>query len=311
MSEPAISVRDLSKAFGTQPVLDGVSFEVPRGQTFAFLGRNGAGKTTTIRILLGLLSADGGTVSVAGHDPTHSAMELRRRVGYLAEDQQMYPWMTPVELCRFLQPFYPTWDMRLADDYLERFELPRHTRIGRLSKGHSVKLGLTVALAHRPAVAILDDPALGLDTIARKEFNRDLVVHLQAAGCTVLYSSHLLDEVEAVADAVAILDRGQIVRHAPTDALRDDVKRIILPLEAAADVAPPAPPSRLLDARRHGERLAATIEGAPDFVARLSGSGIEHDVIDLSLDEIFEAYVIGRPQEWPRAGTKLTVGPSE
>src|SRR5207249_529212 len=135
----------------------------------------------------------------------------------------------------FLRPFYPTWDARLADDYLDRFGLPRHTRIGRLSKGESVKLGLAAALAHRPEVAVLDDPAMGLDPIARKEFNRDLIEHLQAAGRTVLYSSHLLDEVEAVADAVAILDRGRIVRFAETDALRDDVKQVVLPAEAASD----------------------------------------------------------------------------
>src|SRR5262249_49918410 len=156
------------------------------------------GKTTTLRLLLGLLPADEGMVRVLECDPSEEPLALRRRVGYLAEDQAMYPWMTPLELCRFLEPFYPTWDRRRADDFLDRFELPRHRRIGRLSKGQSVKLGLAVALAHRPELAILDDPALGLDPIARKEFNRDLIEHLQTAGCTVIYSSHLLEEVESV-----------------------------------------------------------------------------------------------------------------
>src|SRR5262249_37993113 len=157
---------------------------------------------------------------------------------------------------------YPTWDQTLADEYLDRFELPRHVRIRRLSKGQSVKLGLAVALAHRPQVAILDEPALGLDPIARKEFNRDLIEHLQAAGRTVLYSSHLLDEVEALADAVAILHHGRIVRHAETDALRDDVKQIILSA-AAASVVPR--PTGLLDVRRSGDDIAVVVDGAGPF----------------------------------------------
>ena len=209
-------------------MLQNVSLSIPAGQTLALLGRNGAGKTTMIRILLGVLPADSGVCRLGGVDPAVDPLKVRSNVGYLAEDQTMYGWMTPVELCRFLAPFYPTWDMKLARDSLDRFEIPSHTRIGRLSKGQAVKLGLVVALAHRPAIVILDDPAMGLDPIARKEFNRDLVEHLQTSGCTVLYSSHLLDEVEAVADAVAILDRGKIVRTGTTDRLRDEVKQIVL-----------------------------------------------------------------------------------
>ncbi|MCA9017568.1 MAG: ATP-binding cassette domain-containing protein, partial [Planctomycetaceae bacterium] len=203
MSESAIKIHQVHQQFGAKIVLDNVSLEIPRGQTLALLGRNGTGKTTLIRILLGLLKPDSGFVEVDGCDPSREAVELRRRVGYLAEDQTMYGWMTPIELCHFLAPFYPAWNQTLADDYLARFHIPRHQRIEQLSKGQNVKLGLTLALAHQPNVVILDDPALGLDTIARKEFNRDLIEHLQAAGRTVLFSSHLLDEVEAVADAVA------------------------------------------------------------------------------------------------------------
>jgi ABC-2 type transport system ATP-binding protein len=297
MNEPALSIRNLRKSFGSKAVLEDVTLEVPRGQTFALLGRNGAGKTTLIRILLGLIPADGGTIRVVGRDPAIEPIELRRRVGYLAEDQVMYGWMTPIELCRFLEPFYPTWDMRIAQDYLDRFEVPWHGRIRQLSKGQTVKLGLAVALAHRPELAILDDPAIGLDPIARKEFNRDLIEHLQAEGRTVVYSSHLLDEVEAVADSVAILHKGRIARHAPTDVLREEIKQIVLPLDAADAVSPPA---GLLDVRRHDDRIVVTVDGAGPFIEALAANGIDHEVIDLSLDDIFEAIVIGRPQGWPR-----------
>jgi ABC-2 type transport system ATP-binding protein len=297
MSEPALTIRNLRKNFGPKTVLEDVTLEVPRGQTFALLGRNGAGKTTLIRILLGLIPADGGSTRVLNRDPAREPIELRRHVGYLAEDQVMYGWMTPIELCRFLEPFYPSWDMQTAGDYLDRFEIPRHVRIRTLSKGQTVKLGLAVALAHRPELAILDDPAIGLDPIARKEFNRDLIEHLQAEGRTVVYSSHLLDEVEAIADSVAILHNGRIVRHAPTETLREEVKQIILPLDAADVLSAPA---GLLDVRRHDDRFLVTVDRAKAFLEQVAASAIEHEVIDLSLDDIFEAFVIGRPQGWPR-----------
>jgi ABC-2 type transport system ATP-binding protein len=287
----------MRKSFGSKVVLEDVSLEIPRGQTFALLGRNGAGKTTLIRILLGLMPADGGSARLLERDPASEPIEVRRRVGYLAEDQVMYGWMTPIELCRFLEPFYPTWDMEIAQDYLDRFEVPWHGRIRQLSKGQTVKLGLTVALAHRPELAILDDPAIGLDPIARKEFNRDLIEHLQAEGRTVVYSSHLLDEVEAVADAVAILHNGRIARHAPTEVLRDEVKQIVLPLDAVDSVRPPAD---LLDVRRYDDRIVVTVDRAAPFIETLAANGIDHEVVDLSLDDIFEAIVIGRPQGWPR-----------
>ena len=295
MSDSVVSVRGLRKAFGSHVVLEDVTFDVPSGQTFALLGRNGAGKTTMIRTLLGLLSADAGTIRVAGCDPAAESVELRRRVGYLAEDQSMYDWMTAVELCHFLQPFYPQWDAKLADRYLERFELPRHVRIERLSKGQTVKLGLAVALAHAPQVAILDDPALGLDPVSRKEFNRDLVEHLQAEGRTVIYSSHLLDEVEAVADVVAILDRGRIVRQGTTESLREEVQRMVLPQEVVRHQ--PAP-SGLLDARRHGEKFEVVVDGATRFISELAKAGHSIQSTEMTLDDIFEAFVIGRPQAW-------------
>jgi ABC-2 type transport system ATP-binding protein len=296
MTEPVIQIEQLVKTFGSRNVLQNVSLRIPAGQTLALLGRNGAGKTTMIRILLGLLPADSGICRLGGVDPAVDPVKVRSNVGYLAEDQTMYGWMTPAELCRFLAPFYPTWDSNLARDSLDRFEIPSHTRIGRLSKGQVVKLGLVVALAHRPAIVILDDPAMGLDPIARKEFNRDLVEHLQTSGCTVLYSSHLLDEVEAVADAVAILDRGEIVRTATTDRLRDEVKQIVLAFDSLAEAPQP---EGLLDVRRHDDRVAIITDQAARYIQQLSVSGIDHNVVDLSLDEIFEAYVIGRPHDWP------------
>jgi ABC-2 type transport system ATP-binding protein len=138
---------------------------------------------------------------------------------------------------------------------------------------------------------ILDDPALGLDPIMRKQFNRDLITHLQGEGRTVFYSSHLLYEVEPVADEVAILDQGRLVRQAETEVLRRDVKQIVLRAEAFVGVRRDL---QILDERTDGDSVAATIERSERAIELLTRDGIEHRVVDLNLDEIFEAYVAGR-----------------
>jgi ABC-2 type transport system ATP-binding protein len=301
MNESAIELQGLCKSFRTTDVLRGVNLRVERGKTFAFLGRNAAGKSTTIRILLGLLKSSSGSVRVLGIDPQVDPLELRRRVGYLAEDQTMYGWMRVEEIVRFVAPFYPTWDHDLAFKYLRDFELPLRTRIKHLSKGQNVRLGLVLALAHRPELVILDDPALGLDPIMRKQFNRDLITHLQGEGRTVFYSSHLLYEVEPVADEVAILDEGRIVRQADTEFLRRDVKQLVMERDAFSLVHRDL---GVLDERIDGDRIAVTVERAESAMTLLGREGIEYRPSDLNLDEIFEAYVAGRCGETSAADAK-------
>ena len=288
---PAIDLQAVHKSFGRNHVLRGVSLRVEPGQTFAFLGRNGAGKTTTIRLLLGLMQWDDGALRVLGLDPSTDAHALRDRIGYLAEDQTMYGWMRVEEIVRFVAPFYTNWDHDLARQYLQEFELPLRTKIKHLSKGQNVRLGLVLALAHRPELVVLDDPALGLDPIMRKQFNRDLISHLQGEGRTVFYSSHLLYEVEPIADVVAILDKGQLVRQSDTETLRADVKQIIVPREHSGAIETSM---RVLDRREDGEEIAFVVENAVMATQSLQHKGAPHRVVELNLDEIFEAYVAGR-----------------
>jgi ABC-2 type transport system ATP-binding protein len=291
MNDAVIDLQAVYKSFRSSEVLRGVSLQVARGKTFAFLGRNAAGKTTTIRMLLGLLKRDDGAIRVLGIDPQKEPIELRRRVGYLAEDQTMYGWMRVDEIVRFVAPFYPTWDHELAAKYLRDFELPLRTRIKHLSKGQNVRLGLVLALAHRPELVILDDPALGLDPIMRKQFNRDLITHLQGEGRTVFYSSHLLYEVEPVADEVAILDQGRVLRQAETEVLRRDVKQIIIGEDLLRDARTGL---KILDERADGSHVAIIVEGAERAIGVLRRESANFRVVDLNLDEIFEAYVAGK-----------------
>ena len=288
-----IQMSGVVKHFGRKPVLEGVNLSVPAGQTFAFLGRNGAGKTTSIRMLLGLIKPDAGTVRVLGRDPQAEPTEVRSRVGYVAEDQAMFGWMRVRQIISFVKPFYPSWDDKWAGELAAKFELPMETKVRHLSKGQGVRLALLLALAHRPELVILDDPTLGLDPIMRKEFLRDLVTYLQGERVTVFFSSHLLYEIEPVADAVAILDRGRIVRQASTEELRTKVKRLIMPADAQAMVHElPG----VLDVVRSGRQLAVVVEDGAIASAALEREGVAFQEMDLNLDEIFEAYVIGRKE---------------
>ncbi len=300
--QPVIEMRGVTKSFGKKPVLRGVDLSVPPSQTFAFLGRNGAGKTTSIRMLLGLLKPDAGDVRVLGFDPQTDAIEIRRRVGYVAEDQQMFGWMRVEQLLSFIAPFYPTWDASLARELSDRFELPMRTRVRHLSKGQGVRVALLLALAHRPKLVILDDPTLGLDPIMRKEFLRDVVTHLQGENVSVFFSSHLLYEIEPVADSVVILDHGKVVRQAATEDLRAQVKRFIVP--AAAEQTVVSMPG-ILDVNRAGRQTSIVVENAEAARRALAAAGIDAQELDLNLDEIFEAYVIGRRKEVPNAETPL------
>jgi len=299
---PVIEMRGVAKSFGSKAVLRGLDMSVSAGQTFALLGRNGAGKTTAIRTLLGLLKPDAGEIRVLGLDPAHAPLEVRRRVGYVAEDQTMFGWMRVGQLMSFIAPFYPTWDATWARELSERFELPQKTRMKHLSKGQQVRVALLLALAHRPQLVVLDDPTLGLDPIMRKEFLRDLVTYLQGERVTVFFSSHLLYEVEPVADAVVILDHGRVVRQAATEDLRASVKRLVAGTEGA-EVLRGLP--GLLDFSDHGRQVSAVVQDIASARPVLANAGIAAQEIDLNLDEIFEAYVIGRTKERPDAKPDL------
>jgi ABC-2 type transport system ATP-binding protein len=299
--QAVIEMHGVRKSFGSKAVLQGLDMAVPPGQTFAFLGRNGAGKTTTIRMLLGLLHPDQGHVRVLGLDPRKEPLEIRRRVGYVAEDQAMFGWMRVGQLLSFIAPFYPTWDGKWAKELSDRFELPLKTRVRHLSKGQGVRVALLLALAHRPKLVILDDPTLGLDPIMRKEFLRDLVTHLQGENVSVFFSSHLLYEIEPVADSVVILDHGRIVRQGPTEELREKVRRLIAPTEAEAALR------RLpgiLDFSRNGRQATVVVQDIAAARPVLLAEGLTATEVELNLDEIFEAYVIGR-KEGPDATTPL------
>jgi ABC-2 type transport system ATP-binding protein len=223
-----VNVVDLSRRFGRTLALDGVDLRVEEGSVFGLVGENGAGKTTLIKHVLGLLKAQRGSVRVFGRNPVRDPVDVLARVGYLSEDRDLPDWLRVGELLRYLRPFYPTWDDAYAEELRQQFDLDPFARIKTLSQGQRARTGLLAALSYRPALLVLDEPSTGLDPIVRREILSAIIRTIAEEGRTVLFSSHLLDEVERVADHVALLDRGRIVLSQPLEAIKATHRRLTL-----------------------------------------------------------------------------------
>jgi ABC-2 type transport system ATP-binding protein len=219
-NDPIVLV-EVEKRFGRKRVLRDLTLMVPRGSTTALLGRNGAGKSTLIRILAGLLPRDGGEARVIGIDPGRKPKQVKALTGYVPEATPFHPkWRVKdaIEMSRAFRG--RTWDDAEEGRLIEAFALSPKERIGSLSKGYKAKLALLLALAHKPEVILLDEPASGLDPIVRREVLASLVDAIHGEGRTVLLSSHLMEDVERLADRVAFLAGGKIVLEGETEEVR-------------------------------------------------------------------------------------------
>ena len=227
MSE-ILKVDSLRKSFGRKKVLQGLSLSLEKGEVCGLLGRNGEGKTTLIRILMGVIPADGGRVIYQGRPVSYVDAAYKRTIGYIAEDNIFYERMKVGELMRFNASFFPSWSRQKADDYLNRFSLGKYDRIRNLSRGMKLKLGLAVALAAAPELLLLDDPTSGLDVPTRHDFLRNIIQEITDAGTTVLFATHLVHEIEKILDHLAILHGGRMALDVNFEAFRETIKKVSL-----------------------------------------------------------------------------------
>lgn len=210
---------NVTKRFGGREVLAGVDLALPAGTVTVLLGANGAGKSTLLRLLLGLERADAGELCVAGLDPYRSAGEVRRRVGYVPDQPDVYDWMSPKELYGFLAPQYPRWSRELEERLVARLAVPRTTRFAALSRGEAAKAMLVAALAPQPDLYLLDEAFGGLDALVRDEMLAVFVEEAQLAHRAALVVTRELDVAARLADRVAVLNEGRITVSADLEEL--------------------------------------------------------------------------------------------
>jgi len=289
---PIVDIRRVTRQFGNKTALDSISLTVPRGGVFGLIGGNGAGKTTLIKHVLGMLKAQSGTVRVFGLDPVQNPVGTLGRIGYLSEDRDLPNWMRVGELMRYTQAFFPNWDEAYAEELRQAFDLDSNAKVKNLSRGQRARAGLLVALAHRPELLVLDEPSSGLDPVVRRDILGAIIRTIADEGRTVFFSSHLLDEVERVADRVAIIHQGRIMLTAPMDEIKDTHRRVTLRFGQPVD----RPPSLVGTLSYEGQGVEWTYicSGESDQLRRAAealGATVVGDAA-LTLDEIFVSRIL-------------------
>ncbi len=307
-AEAVVAVHELSKAFGDFVAVDGVSFEVDRGEVVGYLGPNGSGKTTTMRMLLGLLRPTSGSASVLGYDVVTDAERIRPRVGYMSQRFALYEDLTVLENLRFYGGVYGLDASRLATRQAAMLELTGLSgrpdeRAGELAGGWRQRLALGIALIHEPELMFLDEPTSGVDPEARRAF-WDVIYTLAEAGKTVFVSTHYMDEAEHCG-RLAILDHGHLLAmDTPTALKRDVVRGDAWEIVPPGDVAPALVLRSLLElpgvtrAEVLGEVLHAITEPGRYGADALAGALSEHPGVvveagEASLDDVFSLLIGG------------------
>ncbi|WP_249352531.1 MULTISPECIES: ABC transporter ATP-binding protein [unclassified Rudaea] len=227
-----ICVRRLSKRYDARQVLNDVSLSIEPGSVLGLIGRNGAGKSTLIRTMLGLIEPDIGTAEIFGERALAMSDRAKERLAYVPQQPDALAWMKVGTMLDYVARFYPTWDADFARNMLDRWQLPRDALLGKLSPGERQRIDLVRALAIRPQLLVLDEPAAALDPAARRELLAEIAVRAADAGTTVLFSTHIVSDLERVASRIVFLHQGRVLLDAPADEIKERFARLIVPKDA-------------------------------------------------------------------------------
>jgi ABC-2 type transport system ATP-binding protein len=294
MTELIIETSQLVKSFKGRHALRGLDLRVPVGSVFGFLGRNGAGKTTTIKTLMGLLRCDSGIARVFGIPVTDAdrSAGIRRRIGFVTEDKELFPYMTVEQIIRFTRPFFPKWRDDLEHRYLKMFELPPKSRIPDLSKGMRSKLMLLLAISRGAELLILDEPTDGLDPAATEDVLGELAAIAASGGTTMFFSSHQLAEAELLADHIGIIEQGRMIVAGSLDEIKVRYQRLRVVFSNSVEA-----PTRWADGvesvRQEGRVVSIlashNVDNIVEQVRSLPGAAVER--IPVTLKDIFLEHV--------------------
>ena len=278
--------------------LDNISLDLPEGSILGFIGANGAGKSTTIRILMGLVRQDSGSVTVLGHSMPAEQTAAKRDIGFVSEDMRLYGAATLAWHMNFIASIYPQWNQAYADVLVRRFDLKPEQKIKGLSHGQRVKAALLLALARQPRLLLLDEPTTGLDPVARREVLAELMAVLADERRTILFSSHNTLDVEQISDRIAFIDRGRIIALEEKEDLLDRWRRVRLVVSPGAVL--PQLPGVIEVGGTERLPVLTTSRFDPAVVALCQDRGATVQSIDpMTLEEIFVANVQSRRELQP------------
>ena len=285
MNDPVVAFAGVQRWFGPHVVLRGLDLRIEPGQVYALLGRNGAGKSTALRILLGFLAPHRGSATVFGVDSMALGPRERARIGYVGEEHRLYPTMTVAGAVAFERGTRPGFRSDFAQEVLQRAGLRQNQLVPRLSRGQRATLSLVLAVAGQPDLLVCDDPALGLDVVMRREFLDVLIDLLADTGCTVLFSSHFLADVERIADQVGFLHDGSLLVDAPLAELKTRVLRGTWVPHAGAPV--PSGSHLLRVGARLGGHELTLLDAPAELLAQLRATGALSPLVPPTLEELF------------------------
>jgi ABC-2 type transport system ATP-binding protein len=299
-----IVTQNLTKYYDGQCAVDSLNLRVAQGTVYGLLGRNGAGKTTTIKMLLGMAHPSYGRSELFGEDSLQLRPETRARIAYLAEGHPLYRWMTIRQAVHFTRAFYERWNQTLLEQILDHFELSPKRPIRRLSRGQQAQVALALAVSTDPELLILDDPTLGLDTVVRRDFLESLIQIIQRRGRTILFSSHILGDVERVADRIGIVIDGVLRVDCPTDHFKESLRKVILEFDGEPPELPACP--GLVNSCRVGRHWELVLVGYRDEHQKRFESlhPREIEVIDYNLEDAFIEYTRGPRRSLPVFATE-------
>ena len=232
-NETILQTKDLTRYFGTYCAVDHVNLSIPKGCICGLLGRNGAGKTTIIKMLLGLLPPTTGSSSVLSCDSSEITPGIRQRIGYVTEGHHLYRYMTIDQLKNFQKPFFSDqWNDDLFNEMIDYFDLPRKKKVKNFSNGQRAQVSLALAIAPNPELLIMDDPTLGLDAAIRRQFLEGMIHLIQSQGKTILFSSHILSDVERVSDRIVVIDKGTVRADCSLEQFQTSIRKTAIKFPA-------------------------------------------------------------------------------
>jgi ABC-2 type transport system ATP-binding protein len=292
MAETVLETHGLTKYYGGRLALDHLDVQIPRGCICGFVGRNGAGKTTAIKLMLGLLNPTAGSSSLLGCDSEQLTPAIRQRIGYVTEGHHLFRWMTIGGIERFQRAFFPKkWDNKFFADMIEYFRLSRKQKIKHLSNGQRAQVSLALALAPNPELLIMDDPTLGLDAAIRRQFLEGMIELIMRQGRTILFSSHILGDVERVADRIVVIDKGLLRANCSLEQFRKAVKKVIVTFRDAVQAQVEI--EGLLHCRRREKDLELILVGIEDAQIAAWADTVkaeEYQIVSMNLEDQFIEY---------------------